>query len=374
MKSYKFRIYPNQAQRLQLEQEFGCARFIWNHCLDMRIKAYQRRGESLNHFSLSQHVTVLKQTQRFGWLKNATAACLTQKLIDQDAAFAAFFKKTAKYPRFKKKQYAQSVRYQLDQRNLATTYHAGRLLKLPKLGLIKVKWSRVPVGIPKRITVSKNATGQFFVSLACEEFIQPIVKTKHSVGLDVGIKDVIVTSTGVYTGAPKFSYRYAWALKKAQRQLKRMERTHGKGSNRQHRQRLKIARLHQKIAACRKDFLHKLSTWLVQTFDIICLEDLGIEGMMKNRKLARAIADIGLFELKRQILYKAQWYGKTTQIIGRWFPSSKTCSACGQVKKFLPLSERIYHCEHCGLERCRDLNAAINIEREGLRLLALKAQ
>jgi putative transposase len=362
MKSYKFRCYPTAAQITRLEQEFGCARFAWNHCLSLRSKAYRRRGESLNYIGLSKHLTHLKATSRFAWLKDATASCLTQKLIDLDKAFAGFFKQGMSYPRFKKKAYAQSVRFQLDQRQIARTYEAGRLLRLPNLGELKINWSRKPSGIPKMVTVSKTACGHYFISLACEESIQPLAKTNRTVGIDVGIKDVAVTSQADYSGAPQYSYRYAWALKKAQRKLKRMERTNGKGSNRQRRQRLLIARLHQKIADCRKDFLHKLSTWLVKNFDVICLEDLNIKGMLRNRRLSRAIADIGLHELKRQILYKAEWYGKLVQFIGRWFPSSKTCSSCGQVKKYLPLSERGYRCEHCGMVKCRDWNAAINIE------------
>jgi putative transposase len=371
MRSYKFRFYPTPAQIQQLEQEFGCARFVWNHCLSLRGKVYRRRGESLNYVGLNKHLTHLKSTTRYGFLKNATAACLTQKLIDLDKAFAGFFKQGMKYPRFKKKAHTQSIRYQLDQRLVASNYRAGTVLKLPKLGAVKVKWSRLPGGIPKMVTVSKTATGQYFLSLSCEESIPLFEKTNRTVGVDVGIKDVAVTSAGDYAGAPKFSYRLAWKLKKAQRRLKRMERTHGKGSNRQRQQRLRIARLHQRIADARRDFLHKLTTWLVRSFDVICLEDLNIKGMMKNRKLARAVADIGLFELKRQLRYKAEWYGKTVQIIDRWYPSSKTCSSCGLIKSYLPLSDRVFRCEGCGHEQCRDLNAARNIEREGLRLLAV---
>jgi putative transposase len=327
----------------------------------------------MNYVPLIKHVSHLKATTRYHWLKLSTAACLTQKLIDLDKAFTSFFKQGMKYPRFKKMNYAQSVRYQLDQRILPSTYRPGELLKIPKLGALKLKWSQLPKGLPKMATVSKTAAGDYYVSLSVEEILPQFEKTNRTVGVDVGIKDVLVTSHGDYTGAPKYSYQYAWALKKAQRQLKRMQRTHGKISNRQRRQRIKIAKLHQRVANCRKDFLHKLSTWLVKTFDIICLEDLNINGMLRNRKLSRAIADIGLYELKRQIIYKAQWVGKYVQIIGRWYPSSKTCSACGMVKKFLPLRERIYRCEYCGHEQCRDLNAAKNIEKEGLRLFSLGA-
>jgi putative transposase len=162
MKSYQFRFYPTQAQIKQLEQEFGCARFVWNHCLSMRNKAYQRRGDSLNYVGLSKHLTHLKTTSRFAWLKNATAGCLTQKLIDLDKAFAGFFKQGLKHPRFKKKAHGQALRYQLDQRNLASTYAAGKLIKLPKLGALRIKWSRIPAGIPQNDHRVQGRLGRLF--------------------------------------------------------------------------------------------------------------------------------------------------------------------------------------------------------------------
>ena len=205
-KSYKFRFYPTSEQQQQLAVEFGQARFVWNHALSLREKAYQRRKEKLNYIALSKHLTQLKQTTRYSWLKEATANVLVQKLIDLDSAFKNFFAGRAKFPRFKKKSHSQAIRFQLDQRHIAKTYRAGEFLKLPKLGEVKLKWSQIPQGIPKMATVSKTASGDYFVSFMCEVDIDFLPRTDRSAGVDVGIKDVAVTSDVYLSGGPKFSY------------------------------------------------------------------------------------------------------------------------------------------------------------------------
>ena len=361
IKAYKFRFYPEVQQVEQLAKEFGCARFVWNQGLLRREYAFQQWGVSLSSaYEISSQITGLKKLESHAWLKDATAGVLQQKLIDQDKAFDNFFKGRAKFPKFNKKSHAQGVRYQMDQRTVLNNYRAGELLKLPKLGELKVKWSQVPGGIPKMVTVSKSASGKYFVGFMCEveQDLMPI--TGKIVGIDVGIKDVVVSSDGFHSGAPKYTYYYQRRLKKAQRILSRKK----KGSNGWHKQRLVVARLHETITNSRKDFLHKLTTKLVSENDVICVEDLNVSGMLKNRKLSKAVADVGLFELNRQIEYKSQWYGKKVIKIGRWIPSTKTCSSCGAMKP-MKLSERVYECG-CGLSLDRDLNAAINIKTAGL--------
>lgn len=361
IKAYKFRFYPEVQQVEQLAKELGCARFVWNQGLLRREYAFQQWGVSLSSaYDISSQITGLKKLESHAWLKNATAGALQQKLIDQDKAFDNFFKGRAKFPKFKKKSHAQSVRYQMDQRTVLNNYRAGELLKLPKLGELKVKWSQVPGGIPKMVTVSKSASGKYFVGFMCEveQGLMPI--TGKIVGIDVGIKDVAVSSDGFHSGAPKYTYYYQRRLKKAQRILSRKK----KGSNGWHKQRLVVARLHETITNSRKDFLHKLTTKLVSENDVICVEDLNVSGMLKNRTLSKAVADVGLFELNRQIEYKSQWYGKKVIKISRWIPSTKTCSSCGAMKP-MKLSERVYECS-CGLSLDRDLNAAINIKTAGL--------
>jgi putative transposase len=358
-KSYKFRFYPTPEQEQQLAVEFGNARWVWNHALDMRSKAYKRRGESLNYVPINKHINTLKKTSCFEWLNQSTACVLTQKLIDMDTAFKNFFKHGAKYPRFKKKMHAQSIRFQIDQRRIDGIYKGGELLRLPKLGEINIRWSQIPKGTPKMATVRKSSSGKYFVSFSCEVEVSEIPKTGKSVGIDVGIKDVVVTSDGEYSGAPKFTYKYARKLKSAQRALSRKT----KGSNRWHKQRVVVAKIHEKIANSRNDFLHKLTTKIVSNYDYIYVEDLNVKGMMQNRKLSKAVADVGIFELNRQIDYKSKWQGKTVIKIDRWFPSSKTCSSCGQLHD-MPLKKRVMSCD-CGLELDRDHNAAINIKWAG---------
>lgn len=366
-KAYKFRFDPTEEQKAQLAVEFGCARFVWNHALNLRQCVYANcidengKGENINYVGLNKHLTFLKGTENFGWLKNATAGMLTQKLIDLDKAYDNFFKGRAKFPKFKKKGHSESIRYQLDQRNILSTYSAGEFIKLPKLGFINVRWSQLPFGTPKMATVSKTASGKYFVSFACEIEQAPKPKTSRVIGVDVGIKDVVVTSDGFQSGSPKFTYQHQRELRREQRKLSKKT----KGSNGWKKQRLVVARVHEKIANCRKDFLHKLTTKLVSENDVICLEDLNVKGMLSNRKLSKAVADIGIFEFNRQIKYKAQWYGKQVIVIDRWFPSTKMCSSCGSIKQ-IKLSERIYRCD-CGLVLDRDLNAAINIKSAVLK-------
>jgi len=362
-KAYKFRLYPTPEQVEQLSKEFGCARFVWNQGLIRREYAYQQWNVNLSSkHDISSQITALKKLESHQWLKDATVGVLTQKLIDQDKAFTNFFKGRAKFPKFKKKTHAQSIRYQMDQRIVLNNYRAGELLKLPKLGELKIKWSQVPGGIPKMVTVSKSASGKYFVGFMCEveQVLKPV--TGMVIGIDVGIKDVIVSSDGFHSGAPKFTYKYQRQLKKAGRKLSKKK----KGSNGWHKQRIVIAKIHEKIANSRKDFLHKLTTNLVSENDVICVEDLNVAGMLKNRKLSKAVADVGIFELNRQIEYKAAWYGKTVIKISRWYPSTKTCSSCGNIR-IMKLSQRVYECE-CGLIIDRDLNAAINIKRAGQAL------
>jgi len=294
----------------------------------MRSKAYKRRGESLNNVSISRILTGLKKSNRFQWLKQATAGCHTQKLRDMDQASTNFFQGRAKYPQFKKKSGAQSVRYQLDQRILMNNYSAGKLLKISKLGAIKVKWSRIPAGIPKMATISLNQAGQYHVCLSVEELVKPIPKpVNQSVGIDVGIKDVLITSNGYKSGAQKFTNQYAYRLAKAQRKLAKCK----KDSNRRDKQRIRVARIQNKIRNSRYDFLHKESTKLIVENQEIVIESLNIKGMVKNKRLSKSIHDASWGELKRQLEYKAKWYGRSVQSIDQWVPTSKSCSNCGHI-------------------------------------------
>lgn len=380
-KAYKFRIYPTAEQQRQLAIEFGHNRWVWNHCLDLRTRDYDADKTAVaagvaaavkpswNYVSLSRHVTELKHGE-FPWLTEATASTLTQTLIDQDKAFDHFFRRVKNgekpgYPRYKSRWDRQSIRYTLDQRQIQNNYQAGELLKLPKLGEIAVRWSQVPAGIPKMATVSRTPDGRYFVAFACEVEIQPLPLTGKTVGVDLGIKDVAVTWDGEQasqSGNPRHIKRKLKHLKRQQRRLARRQ----KGSNRRARQRLKVAKIHARIAASRADFLHKTTTAIVRGADILALEDLNVRGMMKNHCLAGAIADVGMGEFRRQIDYKARWYGRAVVEVDRWFPSSKTCSACGSHQEKMPLRVRQWTCPDCGTRHDRDVNAAKNIRNIAL--------
>ncbi|WP_041355273.1 RNA-guided endonuclease InsQ/TnpB family protein [Nitrosococcus halophilus] len=320
-RAYKFRFYPTPTQKRQLAIEFGHARYVWNWALETRTKAYKAQGESLNTISLSRQLTVLKQTE-CPWLSEATASCHTQKLRDQDTAFKNFFAGRAKYPRFKKRHQTQSVRYQLDQRHIEKNFNAeSKRLKLPKLGTLKLKWSQRMGGIPKMVTVSKDPAGRYFVSMACEVEILPLPVRRNAIGVDVGVKDVVITSDGYKSGAPKYTYRYARQLKRAQRRLSKKR----KGANRRRQQQQRVARIHARIADSRRDFLNQQSSKLINENQVICLEDLNIKGMLRNRRLSKAVAD------------------------------------CGTIQEPMPLKVREWVCPDCNTSHDRDINAAKNV-------------
>ena len=356
-RAYRYRIYPNAAQRRLLSRDFAAGRFAWNACLAWRSHGYTAHGERLTGVDFSRELTWLKTLEPYAWLNATNSSAQTQKLRDLDAAFTTFFAKRARYPRFKNRHGAQSARYQLDQRQVHRMYLPGQLLKLPKVGALKVRWSRLPSGIPKMVTVTRDAAGRWFAAFGIEERLSSLPATGLAVGIDVGVKDVFVTSAGVKSGNPQKLRRRLRHLKRQQRSLSRKH----KGSSRWQRQKIRVARLHAKIADSRRDWLHKRSTEIVRGADVIALEDLHVKGMLRNRRLARSLSDASLGELRRQIDYKAGWYGRQVLYAGRFTPTSKTCGGCGHVLAELKLSTRRWVCPACGTDHDRDINAARNI-------------
>ena len=359
LRTYRYRFYPTRTQAEQLDREFNCARFVWNWALDLRGKAWRRRRQSHTTVIISRTLTRLNRSGRYAWLNEATASCLTQKLIDQDRAFAHFFAKDrdARYPRFKRKRHAQAVRYTLDQRLVHGNFVPGqRLLRLPKLGALKLRWSRFPTGVPKMVTVRRDACGRWFVTLSVVEAVAPLPATDKVVGVDLGFRDVAVTQDGQKTGAPRHLRHAAQRLARAQRALARRQR----GSGRRERQRRRVSRLHAKVADARHNFLHKLSSKLVDENQVICIEDLCVKGMQRGG-YGKSVGDAGLRELRRQLAYKADWYGREVIVIDRFAPSSKRCSACGHVLDALAPKVTSWDCPACGAHHDRDINAAKNI-------------
>jgi putative transposase len=373
-RSYQFRIYPSAVQMILLAQYFGAARWVWNTALAWRSHCYKVLGERVSGVDFSRELTFLKTLAPFAWLKAVPATILTQTLRDQDQAFSNFFAKRARYPRFKKRQAGASIRFQLDQRCVMNTYRAGELLKLPGLGALMVRWSRVPGGAPKMVTLRRDPAGRYFVAFMVEETIEQAVPSQRSVGIDLGVKDVIITSDGQKSGNPRHLRRYRRRLKWAQRRLARKQ----KGSQRWQKQRQRVARLHARVHDARQDFLHKQTSALVQNNGLIAIEDLNVRGMSASAKgtaeapgqrvkqkagLNQSILDASFGELRRQLDYKCQWHGRVLLVADRWAPTSKTCSGCGAVQAEMPLQIRDWSCPACGAVHDRDVNAAMNVLR-----------
>ena len=381
-RAHKLRLYPTADQCRQLDVYFGAARWVWNRALEFRSKAYRRRGESVTGTDFSRLLTRLKHTSRYGWLRETPSTVLTQKLRDQDQAFRNFFDGRAGYPKFRVRRAAQSIRFQLDQRRIERTFDANdRRLVLPGLGAVNLKWSRRPhcprctdepgcprCPKPKMVTVRRDAAGRYFVSFMVEEAL-PASRTApahRAIGaVDLGLTHFSVDADGNRIPALRALQRRLGQLRRADRVLKRRRR----GSGRYRAQQRHIARLHAKVADARANFLHQVSRRIVDENQVLVTETLNVRGMMRNRCLARAIADAGWGELRRQIAYKAQWAQRTHIEVDPWFPSTKRCSACHAVREGLTLADRHWRCEACGAEHDRDVNAARNLEQEGLRLL-----
>lgn len=354
MKSrWTFRCYPTQEQESHLSRTFGCVRFVWNWALRARTDAF-RSGERMGYPATDKALTALKATPEHVWLNEVSSVCLQQSLRDLQVAFSNFFDKRAAYPAFKRKEARQSANY--TERGFSFDSDR-RVLKLAKIGAVKVKWSRKAIPHPSSVRLIRTASGKYFVSLVVETKPAPLPETGESVGIDFGVARLATLSNGERISNPKHGAKWQKRLAFYQKRLARAT----KGSKRRMKVKRHVARIHEKIANSRSDTLHKLSTDLVTRFDVICVEDLHLRGMVKNHSLARSLHDASIGTAIRMIEEKAERYGKTVVEIDRWFPSSKTCSACGHIVEKLPLSVREWTCPECGTHHDRDANAAANI-------------
>ena len=357
-KARKYRIYPTNSQKELIHKHCGSVRFLYNLALETKTMAYMGNKVSLSRYDLQKQMVDLKK--ELPWLKETNSQSLQVALLDLDTAYSNFFKGRADFPKFKKKSNRGS--FNVPQNVIIK----NNLLIIPKFKEgIKIKLHRNLVGVVKQATVSFTPSGKYFVSILCDtgEDVpsKPKVTEENSVGIDLGIKDFLVTSEGEAIDNPKFLRNSIDRLKVLQRRASKKQ----KGSSNRKKANKRVAVLHEKITNQRQDFLHKTSTKIIRENQTICLETLAVKNMVKNHKLAQAISDVSWGEFNRMIEYKAEWYGVNILRIGRFVPSSKTCE-CGSINKDLKLSDRVWECNSCGKVNERDLLAAQNIKKFAL--------
>jgi len=359
---YRFRIYPTAEQERILAQTFGCVRYVYNWALRLRTDAWHQ-GKRINYSQSSAALTELKKAEETKWLNEVSSVPVQQSLRHLQGAFSNFFVKTAKYPTFKRKDQKQSAEY---TRSGFQWDAANKSLTIAKVGRLKVKWSRDFTSEPSTVTLSRDRSGRYFVSLRLDEPVEKQPEATACVGVDLGINRTMTLSDGTRIGNPRYTAKYEDRLALLQRRLANKQ----KGSSNREKAKQKVAKLHAKIDDSRKDFAHKATTKVVRENQAIYLEDLSVRNMMANRCLAKAIGDCSWHEITRQLTYKAEKHGRTMVKIDRFFPSSKRCSCCGHILEELPLDVRRWQCPKCSTEHDRDENAAKNILAAGQAVAA----
>lgn len=362
-RAYKYRFYPTTEQADLLNRTFGCVRVVWNRALAERTRRYKDEGKSTTYVDTAKMLTAWKKDEELSFLRKVSTVPLQQALRAQQVAFNNFFAKRARYPRFKsRKKSRKSATFQ----NNAFTFRDGQLKLAKTTEPLNIRWHRpLPEGTePSSVTVSCDAAGRWFVSLLVEEELTPTPSTGTAVGIDAGLNHLVVLSTGEKVSNPRHERRDRRKLAKAQKALSRK----AKGSQNRTKARLRVAKVHARIADRRRDHLHKVTTRLVRENQALAIEDLTVRNMLKNHCLARAISDASWTELRRMLEYKTSWHERDLLLVDRWFPSSKLCSTpgCSHMNEKMPLNVRSWTCPQCGTTHDRDVNAAKNILAAGL--------
>ncbi|WP_347943911.1 IS200/IS605 family element RNA-guided endonuclease TnpB [Enterococcus cecorum] len=376
LKAYKFRIYPTEEQEIFFAKTFGCVRKVYNLMLDDRKKAYEEvKNDPSKKMAFP---TPAKYKKEFPFLKEVDSLALSNAQLNLDKAYKNFFRdKSVGFPRFKsKKNPVQS--YTTNNQNGTVALIDSKFIKIPKLkSLVRIKLHRQPKGMIKSATISRHASGKYYISLLCKEEINELPKTNSAIGIDLGITDFAILSDGQKIDNHKFTSKMEKKLKREQRKLsKRALLAKNKGiplseAKNYQKQKREVARLHEKVMNQRTDFLNKLSTEIIKNHDIICIEDLDVKGMLRNHKLARSISDVSWSSFVAKLQYKADWYGREIIKVDTWFPSSQICSECGHKDGKKSLDIREWTCPICHTHHDRDINASINILTEGLRIQSL---
>ena len=358
-KTFRYRCYPTKEQQVLLAKHFGSKRFVYNYFLNERKSLYLKNKETLNYYDNAKSLTALKKDEQYEWLNEINSQTLQSALRDLDTAYNRFFRKQARFPRFKAKRNQQSFRVPQ-----FVKYTDGEL-KIPKFKqTIKVNEDRPLTGKILFATLVKKPSGKYFVSITVETEHIPYASSNKEVGVDLGIKDLAICSDRTKHSNIKTTYKHKKKLTYNQRQLSKKT----KGSNSKWKQRVRVARVHERISNIRHNHLHQISSNIVRDNQTICMESLGVVNMMKNHCLAKSIADASWGELIRQIQYKSEWNERTFVQIDRFFPSSKTCNKCKYIKDDLTLKDRKWVCPSCSIALDRDVNAAQNILEQGLKI------
>lgn len=366
-RAYKIRLYPNKVQKVFFNKTFGSCRVIYNEMLYKITKDYE---ESKKSYSLADKYNLFKTIKnKYEWMSECDSQGLTQIRKDVNSAFRNFFKKRTKYPKFKKKKDKTSYRTGMCYKEISKLIPDKNHIFIPKAGLVKFRedydFTKLYIKKIYNITIERSKTNKYYCSICVDVEIPEYEHTGEIIGIDLGIKDLVIDSNGTKYDNKKF-------LKESERKIKHLQRLYSKkvkGSKNQEKARLKLAIAHEKLCNKRKDYLHKLTTKLIKENDVICIENLNVKNMTKNHKLAKAIQDCSFGTLVSLLKYKAAWHNRQIIEIGRFYPSSKTCHCCGYVKKNLTLDDREWTCPKCKTIHDRDINAAINIKNEGLRIL-----